>query len=464
LRVTTETVATREVVLRIEPDPDKVEKAMRQAAREISRWRPVPGFRPGKAPYDLVLRLFGRRVVLNEAINHMADELYRQALQEANLEPFEPAALDIESEDPLVLKATVALQPVVTLGDYQALHVEPEPEVSVTEEMIQQELERLRQRNATYETVERPVQMGDRVQLAIKGLSDGEVVVEQDYIYNILDEKLPPPGFAEALVGMQLEETREFTLAYPEDFDNERLAGKEVQFTVTLKHASEVKLPELNDDFAKMVGDYETLQALRESLAEDIRLRLEREAREREAEAVLDALVAQTTMEYPAAAVERQLDHMFARVKAEVQQVGFPWERYLQLIGQTEQALRDEWRPDAESELRRLLALEEFAKAEGIKVEREELVDETLYRASTYGRRATDFLNQMRRDRRLLASLYEDVRMRKALRRLVAKVTGRPEATEAKAPEGTAKAQEETAASPEGPAESSEVAAPPAEA
>lgn len=462
MKVTTETVGTREVMLRIEPDPEQVEKAMRQAAREISRWRPVPGFRPGKAPYDLVLRIFGRRVVLNEAINNMADALYRQALQETNIEPYEPAALDIESEDPLVLKANVALQPVVTLGDYHALHVDPEPEVAVTEEMIQEELERLRRQHATHEPVERPAQMGDRVAVAIKGTADGETVIDRSSVYYTLDEQLPPPGFAEALVGMNKGETREFTLTYPADFEDSALAGKEVQFTVTLQQVIEIKLPEVNDDLAKMAGDYETLDALREAVTKEIRERLEREAREREAEAALEALVAQTTMEYPAAAVERQLDRMIARYKAQAQQIGFEWERYLQITGQNEQDLRAQLRPGAEREVRRLLALEEFAKAEGIEVDREELVDETLYRASTYGPRAEDFLNQVRRDSRLLASIQSDVRARKALRRLVAKVTGRPEEPEAEAKDKTAEAQAEPAA--EAPAESPEVTAPSAEA
>jgi len=201
LTVKTEPVATREVLLTIEPDPETMEKAMRKSARDISRMRPVPGFRPGKAPYGMVERIFGRELILNEALNDIASDLYREAVKEAGLEPMEAGQLEIDSQDPVVLHVNVPLLPEVTLGDYKAIHVEPEPDVTISEAQIANEIEAVRRRHATYETVERAAQMGDQLAANSKGTSEGETLFDQKDLSIDLDEQVPPPGFAEALVG-----------------------------------------------------------------------------------------------------------------------------------------------------------------------------------------------------------------------------------------------------------------------
>jgi trigger factor len=161
LKVTSETIAPREVELTVVPEERAVEQAMRRAAREASRQQPIPGFRPGRAPYTLVERRLGRDNILLQALQNIGRDLYSRAIKESGLDPFETTQFSISSEDPVELKLRVPLKPVVNLGDYAALHVDPEPEVVVTDEQVDEQLASLQRSHAENEPVERPVQMGD---------------------------------------------------------------------------------------------------------------------------------------------------------------------------------------------------------------------------------------------------------------------------------------------------------------
>lgn len=425
MKVTTENVATREVLLTIEPEPQQVEQAMRKAARELSRWRPVPGFRPGRAPYAMVERMLGRDLIMDQAIQDMAPELYRQALKEANLEPYEQGQLDVASKDPLVLKVNVPLMPVVVLGDYKSLHIDPEPVVSITEAQIDERIEALRRQHAQYETVERPVQLGDQVVASVKGVSDGGVVVDQNDMTLDVDEKATPPGFAESLVGMAAGETREFSLTYAPDYEDSNLAGKKVDYTVTVKTVRKVNLPEVNDDLAKTVGDYETVAQMREGIADELKRIAEYRARQKETDAALEALVAQSKVEYPAAAVKNEIENALRSQQQRLRQLGFTWENYLRMMGKTEEQLREEMRPEAERQLTQRLVLTEFARAEKLSVSEAELTNALATRASAYGDRAEEFLRQMR-GRDMMFAFYANALSSKALDHLTAMLTGRP--------------------------------------
>jgi len=233
LKVTTETTATRQVMLTIEPDPGTIQGGLRRAARNVSRLHPVAGFRPGKAPYAMVEQIYGREMLLNEALREIAPQIYSEAIEESGVEPFEQGQLEVESQDPVILKVDLPLVPKVELGDYESLHIAPEPEIAITQEQIDQELQRVQKRHAEYEPVERPIESGDQVVASIKGTSDGELVVDQESATLDVTDDMMPPGFSEALVGMQKDESREFALTYPDGFDNEDLAGRQVDFSVS---------------------------------------------------------------------------------------------------------------------------------------------------------------------------------------------------------------------------------------
>ncbi len=425
MKVSTEPIADREVELTIEPEPEVVRRAMRQAARRLSRMRPVAGYRPGKAPYVMVERVFGRDAILNEALHRLAPDLYDKALEEAELEPYAQGQLDIESEDPLVLKASVPLQPTVTLGDVDALSITPEPEVAVSEEQIADELTQLQRANAELEPVERPAEMGDVVEVTILGTEGEETVVDRRDVQVMLQEDTPPPGFAEAVTGMSADETREFTLTYPEDYEEERLAGKAVAFSVSLAQVYEMLTPELDDDLAQTVGDYETIDELREAVAENLSRRLEADARQREADAAVEELLASAEIAYPAAALDEEVQYELRRFESRLAQSGLNLSTYLNISGQTMESLMDEVRPVAEGRLKQRLVLNEYARAQSLSVSNDELQQGIYETAVSYGEHAQEVLEQFN-DQRNLVSLYNDLLTQKALRHLVAKLTGRP--------------------------------------
>lgn len=451
LKVTTETVGTRQVKLTIEPEQDVVQRAMRRAAKRISQMRPVAGFRPGRAPYAMVERIFGRDMILDQALSETAKDIYKEAIEQAELKPYQPGELDIASRDPLVLTVEVPLMPVVDLGDYRALRITPEPEVAVTEEQIDSEVEAVRRRLAEYIPVERAVALGDQVVVTIKGSSEGEQVLDQENATLTLTDEMMPPGFAEALVGTNPGETRAFSLTYPDDFENDELAGKNVDFGVTVNTVRQVNLPAVDDDLAKAAGDHETLADLRQFLAEKLRERLTMQARQREADAALNALVEAATIEYPQAAVEREIDATLDEFKGRIRRAGYEFDAFLRMTGQTEAQLREEARPRAESQLRRHLVITEYARAEGITVSQSELEEEMGRVASTFadrlGDRAVEALEQFHATGGLL-SLFSGQLTEKAVEHLTDRLTGRLPAEEQTAEEAVVA---ETAA--ESPAE-----------
>ena len=416
-------------MLTIEPEERTVQRAMRKAARQISRWRPVSGFRPGKAPYAMVERIFGRETILNEALNDIAQEVYREAIEEADITPYEQGQLDIETEDPLVLKVTVPLVPVITLPNLEELSIEPEPEVSITAEQIDQEVETVRRRNAEYEPVERPVEMGDQVTATIKGVADEEEVIDREDVTLLLNDELPPPGFAEALIGMNAEETREFTLAYPEDYYDENLADKNVDLTVTVSTIRQVNLPEIDDDLAKTAGDYETVDEMRDGLAETLKARLEAAARERESEAAISLLVEGSTVEYPVAALNDEVQNALDSQRQRLEQIGYSWENFLQMTGQTEADLREEVTPGATESLVRRLVLTQFARDQEVTVSDEELGGQMAAYASMYGQRAEEVMQQMRQSGAVMG-LYANLVTNKAVTKLTDMLAGRDEEPE----------------------------------
>ncbi|MCD6327797.1 trigger factor, partial [bacterium] len=337
MKVTTETVATREVKLTIEPDQETVRESLRRTARRVSRHRPVPGYRPGHAPYGLVENIYGHETLLYQTLDDLGPRLYREAIEEADIEPFSQGQLDVESEDPLVLTARVPLVPLVELGDYKELSIEPAQEVSVSEEQIQERLVQLQQENLEYASVERGAQMGDQVVASIVGTADGEIVVDQGDTNLDLDDDLTPPGFAEALLGVEANELREFSLSFPEDHDNEELAGRQIDFEVVVKSVREVIIPEIDDDLAKTVGDYENLAELKEAVGQVLEQELRQEAEQNELDAALEALIEISKIEYPKAMIEQEIEAALDNQRQRLQQMGFTFESYLRMSGETEE-------------------------------------------------------------------------------------------------------------------------------
>lgn len=436
MKITTEDLGSRQILLTIEVDPERVDSALHSVARRISREYSIPGFRRGRAPYHIVLRRFGREALLQEVLDDLGQEVVQEALEKEDVEPYGAGSLDDVQLDPLVLKLRVPLRPTVELGDYRALRLEAEA-VVVDEAEIDTELERLRQDNAILEPAgERPAQMGDWVSVDVKGDVGGESFVREEGYGMVLDpeDKEFELGFSEQIVGMAPGEDKEFTLTLGENWGEEKI-GKEATFSATVGEIRSRLIPELDDDLARTVGDYDTL----EELAQAIRARFEEKAQGEAdgvyTEEVLGVLVDSATIEYPPDLIDDQIDDLAKDLERRLEPQGIKLDDYVKLTGQTEEAFRDSLRPQAETIVRRGLVLGEVARQEELDVEGTEVDQRIALLSSSWGEQAGE-VREVLSEPDSLRSIANTLLTDKAVQRLVAITKGEAPPLDAAGDEG----------------------------
>ena len=379
MKVSAERLPESQVVLQIEVDDARVEKAKESAYRRLASKARIRGFRPGKAPRQVIERHLGEHAVLHEAIDRMLPDVYKEALEQEELDPVDQAAYEMVTEEPLVVKFTVPVRPTVELGDYQDIRV-PKDAVSLEPDQVQEGLEALRRRYATLEPVSRPIAWGDIVRADVHGSVDGTAFVqEKDTEFRLQEgQTVSLPGFSEALVGREKGDEFEFDLTVPDDAPDEEMRGQQARYQVTLKEIKQEVLPELDDEFARQVGEgFDSLEALRTRVAEDLTRSLEEEAEHRYHDAIVDALVQLAELDYPPVLVEREVERLLReqlgmtlapggrRQPASEQE---ELERHLRQIGKSEEEMREELRTVADQRIRRSLVLSQLEVAEDIHV------------------------------------------------------------------------------------------------
>ncbi len=427
MKVNTEKIENCQAVLTIEVEEERVERSLKEAARRISKRTRIPGFRAGRAPYHIVERMIGKEAVFDEALEELGSQVYREVLEESELEPIDRAELEVVEREPLTLKMTVPLKPEVELGDYQSIHVESQ-EVKVEKVEVEEILTALREERGEWVPVERKAQEGDLLTLDVDGRASGERVVgaeEQEYILR-LGAEVPVKGFPELIEGMKLGEERVFTLTYPVAYPQADLAGKKVEFRVHLLGLKGKHLPPLDNEFAKTVGDFESLKELRERVESVLQARAEARERERVAEGVLTAMTDQAKIAYPPTLLERELDSMIEDYAQAVARQGFTLPRYLEVVSKSEEELRGELRPQAEERLKKALVFSKFTEEEGIAIEDEEVDREVDEIADSYGDQAEEVKKALlspEPQRSIRSRLFSQ----KALERLVEIGTATPE-------------------------------------
>jgi len=354
------------MALTIEVDEKRAKRALRSVARRISRRAKIPGFRPGKAPYNVVARYFGKEALYEEVLDELGDAVYKEALEEAGLEPFGQAQLTDYETNPLVLKMVVPLAPVIELGDYRQMRLEPEEEAPGEEE-VSETLRRIQEQNTFWEPVKRPAQWDDLAIVDIEGTVEGETVVENTATEMILeaDSPNPLPGFSEELLGMTFNEQKEFTLTYPEEYEDSELAGQQVHFKVQLQDLKEKVVPDIDDDLARTIGSYETL----EDLKAELRRNLQAKAKQEFANQALAALIERSQIEFPPMMLEREIDDWLKEFDRSLRRQGLNLDNYLEMQKLTEEEFRQEVSPQVEERLKRSLALGKFVELEGFELE-----------------------------------------------------------------------------------------------
>ena len=375
--------------LTIEVDVDTFEKAVEKAYQKEKNKISIPGFRKGKVPRQMVEKMYGKEVFFEEAANIVIPDAYDKALDECEEDIVSSPKIEvtqIAAGQPFVFTAEVALKPEVKLGKYKGVKVD-KIETAVTDEEIDAEINRERENSARNITVEdRPVKDGDMTTLDFEGFVDGEAFEGgkgENYPLTIGSGAFIP-GFEEQLIGAKIGEETEVKVTFPEDYQAEHLQGKEAIFKCTVKEIREKELPELNDEFASDVSEFETLAEYREDVKKKLEEKKVKDAKREKEDAAVKAAVEASEMEIPEAMMETQQKQMVDEFAQRITMQGLSMEQYFQFTGTNYQQMVEQVKPQAEERIRSRLVLEAVAKAENLEVSDEEYEEELKTMADVY--------------------------------------------------------------------------------
>ena len=442
--------------LTVELEPQNLEEAKHRAARKIAQKVKIPGFRPGKAPYPVVLRTVGEAAVLDEAMEILVNEKYPKIIEESGLHPYGPGSLEnIQKLDPPTLEFLVPLDAEVTLSDYHALRF-PYELKPTTEEEIDHTVEDLQDRMAILEPVDRPAQEGDQVFIQLSAerkevkegqtltlIKDREVPVTIDPADKDSSKEWPFPGFSRNLLGLQHDDEKVIDYAYPEDAFLESLRGTSAIFRIKANEIKLRKLPEINDEFAQSVGEYETLDALRKAIRENLEEQAKKEYDEGYNNNIVDEIIKTSTFKYPPQMLENETNSLLKQLESRLAEQNLDMAAYLKTRRMDEADLRKELAPAAELRMKRSLVLFEIAQQEKIQVDQSELQNETVrtldsisryYSPKESRKMVTEpFINNM------ISSIAADLTVVHTLERLQSIAKGETVSTEEATPPAEAK-------------------------
>ena len=413
------------MVLEIEVPPDEVDLHFATAYRHVAERTRVPGFRPGKAPRQVIDRFVGRGSVVAEAIDHLVQDSYGKALDQTDVIPIDSPDVDIDPASlaegqAITFTATVPVRPEVTLGAYTDYSFELEVP-DTTDEQVSQVLDELREQQATLRPIDgRGAQKGDIASVKFVGTIDGEPFEggSADRLPLVIGEDRMMPGWEDELIGLEIGATRGFDSTFPDDYRVEELQGKEAHFEVELLDLREKLLPELDDDFAKSVSDVETLDALRAEIRDALTKRADAEARHQFGDRIIDFAAANATVELPEVMIANEVEIMRDELRSRLAQQRIGLDQYLALSKQSPEELTAELREPAERRVKTLLVLSAIAEKEGVDATDTEIDAEIASQLARYedpgqlneyltSRRGRSYLRMTLRNRKLVDTLIE---------------------------------------------------------
>jgi trigger factor len=374
-----------EIEIFCELDPTEWGKFLDEAVRELSREVKIEGFRPGMAPKEMLEQKVGQGKILEAAADLAVRRTYIKIIEEHKIEVIgrpEIQILKVAMGNPFEFKIKTAVLPEVKLADYKKIAQAEKPknreQIKVEEKEIDESVKWLQKSRTKYVTVLRPAQKGDRVEVDFVAKCDGQIIEggESKNHPMILGEGRFVPGFEDHLVGLIEKEEKKFSLLFPEDFQPAKLAGKLVDFEVKMGLVQEPQIPELNDDFAKALGSFEDLAALKRSVKEGVGMEKEQKEKEIWRAKVLQEIVKKSTIELPQVLVGAEVEKMTEEFKENIAQMGLELEVYLKNIKKTQEQLKEEWLPKARERAQAGLVLREIARKENIEVSAKESEEE----------------------------------------------------------------------------------------
>ena len=386
-----------EVKLTFTVEAEKFEDAMKKVYTKTAKYFSIPGFRKGKAPMQLVERQYGSEIFYEDAFNEIASDVYEEGLAENKVEAVSRPTIDIvqmEKGKDLIFTAIVETKPEVELGKYKGIELK-KIEYTVTDKDIDHEIGHMAERNARMVSVEdRPVENGDITVIDFEGFVDGvpfEGGKAEGHELTIGSNTFIP-GFEDQIIGMQIDEEKDIKVKFPEEYFSKELAGKDAVFKVKLHEIKKKELPEIDDEFAKDVSEFDTIVDLKNSIKEKLETENTNKAKYETEEEAIKKVCENAKIDIPNGMIETEIDNMVKDVEGRLSYQGLTLEQYLQMIGKTESEMRKEFKDQAKKSVTSKLVLEAIVNAEKIEVPAEELDEKIKEMAKQYNRPEDELL------------------------------------------------------------------------
>ena len=405
-----------EVKITFNIEAEKFEEAMKKVYSKTAKYFSIPGFRKGKAPMQLVERQYGSAIFYEDAFNELVPEIYDEAIKENKIEAVSRPNIDIvqmEKGKELIFTATVETKPDVELGKYKGIEIK-KIEYKATDKDVEHELGHMAERNARLVTVEdRPVEKGDITTIDFEGSIDG-VKFEGGSAENHeleIGSNTFIPGFEDQIVGMKIDEVKDVKVKFPDDYFSKDLSGKDAVFKVTLHEIKKKELPKIDDEFAKDVSEFDTLDELKNSIKERLDTDNERKAKYETEEEAIKTVCENAKLDIPNGMVELEIDNMIKDMETRLSYQGLNLNQYMQMLGKTEADMRNDFKEQAERQIKSRLVLEAIVKAEKIEATDDEVAEKVKDMAKQYGRKEEELLE----NEQLKEYISENLKTEKAI-------------------------------------------------
>ena len=384
-----------ELKLEFTIEAKKFDDAILKVYQKSARYFNIPGFRKGKAPFNIVERMYGDEIFYEDAFNELVPEIYEKEIEENKIEAVSKPNIDIvtmKKGENLVFTAIVQTKPEVKLGKYKGIELK-NVEYPVTDEDVEHELSHMQEHNARIITVEdRAVKEKDIAVIDFEGFVDGKAFEGGKAERHELEigSKTFIPGFEDQIIGMKIGEEKEINVKFPEDYFSKDLAGKDAMFKVKLHEIKEKQLPELDDEFAKDVSEFNTLEELRNSIKEKKTAENEHKAKHETENLAIEAVSAETNIDIPSGMIETEIDAMIRDLEQQLSYQGISLDQYLHIMNKTRKEIEDNYKEQAEKNVKSRLILEEIIKEEKLEASEEEISEKIKEMASNYGKKEDD--------------------------------------------------------------------------
>ncbi len=405
-----------EVKISFKVEAEKFENAIKSVYSKNAKYFVIPGFRKGKAPFNIVEKRYGDEIFYEDAFNELVPGIYENAIKEKNVAAVSQPKIDIQKmkkgED-LEFTATVQTKPEVKLGKYKGIELK-KVEYTVSDEDVNHEIGHMQEKNARVTTVEdRPVQSKDITTIDFEGFVDGKAFEGGKAEGHELEigSNTFIPGFEDQIIGMNKDEERDINVKFPEDYYSKELAGKDATFKVKLHEIKEKKLPELDDEFAKDVSEFNTLKELKDSIKDKKQKENDNKAKREIEDAAIEKVCENTPVDIPSGMIDSEVANMVSEMEQQLSYQGISLDQYLKIMNKTRAEIEDNYKAQAEKNVKARLIIEAIIKEENIVASEEEIAEKLKEMANNYGRKIED----LEKNEHLKEYIAESIKAEKAI-------------------------------------------------